>query len=80
MAWNNLTANWGINLHALARWFPYASKENLAVFKEEPIAMTRVIAKTHDLTEPEAREELENFLVLQNLAREAADFRSHDAR
>lgn len=79
MAWNNLTANWSVNLQALARRFPYANARDLDLVKEEPMAMTRVIARSHDLTEPEAREELEQFLELQNLARDAADFRSHDA-
>lgn len=79
MAWSKVTSHWNFNLQALARRFPYAASSDLKAANEEPIAISRVIAKTHDLTEPEAREELENFLDLQSLARDAADLRSRDA-
>lgn len=75
----NLASNWNFNLQALAKRFPYASAEDLTLIKDEPVAMTRVLARSHDLTEPEAREELENFLDLEALARAASDIRSHDA-
>ena len=42
--------------------------------KDEPTKISRVIAQTLDLTEPEAREELENLIDLQSLAREASRF------
>jgi len=79
VAWTKLTENWSENLQAIARRFPHVSAQMLDPLKGELMEISRVIAQTHDLTKPEAREELENFIDLQSLARKAADFRSHDA-
>ena len=79
MAWTKLTENWSENLQAIARRFPHVSAQMLDPLKDELMEISRVISQTHDLTKPEAREELENFIDLQSLARKAADFRSHDA-
>jgi len=74
VAWTKLTENWSENLQALARRFPHVSAQMLDPLKDEPTKISRVIAQTLDLTEPEAREELENLIDLQSLAREACRF------
>ena len=67
-----------INLSAFMQRFPHTPEQALEQARIGPTALSRVIAQNHDLTEPEAREELEHFLDLQSLARAALDIRSHD--
>ena len=64
MAWTKLTESWSENLQALTRRFPHVSAQMLDPLKDEPTKISRVIAQTLDLTEPEAREELENLIDL----------------
>ena len=79
MTWTDLAANWNSHLRALAQRFPYADLATLSAIKDEPLEMSRALAKSHDLTLNEAHEELEHYLLVQQLAREASDFRTHDA-
>lgn len=79
MSWNAFAGNWNDTLRTLLRRFPHADQGQLTQSKAEPDAVARHVAQTHDLTEFEAREELQDWMFVQGLAREAADLRSHDA-
>lgn len=79
MTWNELAANWGSNIRALMGRFPHADEGALTVVKDKPADLARALADAHDLTELEAREEIEDWMFLQSLARDAADIRTHDA-
>ncbi|MDB9708041.1 hypothetical protein OAA76_05660 [Planktotalea frisia] len=78
MTWAQFASNWKFNLSAFMQRFPHTPEQALEQARIGPTALSRVIAQNHDLTEPEAREELEHFLDLQSLARAALDIRSHD--
>ncbi|MGB7318166.1 MAG: hypothetical protein WBC85_09395 [Planktotalea sp.] len=78
MTWTELISNWNKHLRALARRFPHADAGALGASKDGPSAMSRVLAKSHDLTVGEAREALDDFLFVQGLARDTADIRRHD--
>ena len=79
MTWAQFASNWNVYFTVLLRHFPYATPKALEQARIGPTALSRVIAESHDLTEPEAREELDNFLALQSLARVALDMRAQDA-
>lgn len=78
MTWAQFASNWNVNLSALVQRFRHVPEQDLNQARIGPTALSRVIAKNHDLTEPEAREELEHFLDKQSLARAALDIRSYD--
>ena len=78
MTWAQFASNWNVNLSALVQRFPHVPEQDLDQARIGPTTLSRVIAKNHDLTEPEAREELEHFLDKQSLARAALDIRSYD--
>ena len=79
MTWNDLASNWNAHMRALIQRFPDADADALTMAKHEPVEMTRVLARSHDLTEREAREEIEDWMHVQGLARDTADLRAHDA-
>lgn len=80
MTWSELAKNWNSNMRALMRRFPHADASALSRAKDAPVEMSRVVAQSHDLTEFEAREEMENWLFVQGLARDTADVRRLDAK
>lgn len=75
---SDLTKNWNAHLQALAQRFPHSKIEDLRELPERPSEITKVLAKNHDLTINEAREELEDLLFVASLARDTADFRLYD--
>jgi hypothetical protein len=79
MNWTDLANDWNSNLKALIKRFPYAQENDLTSHKDAPGELTEYLAQSHHLTHREAREEMETWLFVQGLAREAADLRSHDA-
>ncbi len=79
LSWAQFASNWKANLPVLMHRFPHAKAQEFDKGKISPNALSRVIAQSHDLTEHEAREELDQFLDLQSLARSALDLRTHDA-
>lgn len=79
MNWTDLATDWTTNLQALIKRFPYAQEHDLTAHKDAPNALTDYLAQSHHLTPLEAREELETWMFLQGLAREASDLRSHDS-
>ena len=79
MTWADLTRNWSTHMRALMQRFPHAEAGAWQMAQHEPAEMTRVLAQSHDLTENEAREEMENWMFVQSLARDTTDVRSHDA-
>ncbi|WP_139292148.1 hypothetical protein, partial [Planktotalea frisia] len=58
MTWAQFAWNWKFNLSAFMQRFPHTPEQALEQARIGPTALSRVIAQNHDLTEPEAREEL----------------------
>ena len=76
MNWHHVTANWIAIRDRLARRFPHADPKTLAHPPRDKGWLARHLAEAHDLTIFEAREELEDFLSVEDLARQVMDLRA----
>jgi len=65
MTWDQLVIDWNLYLRALLRRFPLLDPKALLLAKKQPEELCALLARSHDLTECEAREELENILFSQ---------------
>jgi hypothetical protein len=69
MSWHHITADWPSTKKRLRRRFPHLCEETLDSPPRDRGALTRHLATTHHLTLFEAREELDDFLHIESLAR-----------
>ena len=76
MPWHHLSANWAALSGRLLQRFPHIDQARLSEAPRDSSALTRHLAESHDLTLGEAREELEHFLSIADLARQAPDLRA----
>lgn len=76
MTWSDLTENWGLWFARMKRRFPNLDDSAMPFLKADRQRFESYLADRHDLTMVEAREELDDFLMVENLAREAFDYRS----
>ncbi|MCT4556114.1 MAG: hypothetical protein N4A53_15640 [Pelagimonas sp.] len=76
MSWHHLSANWSALRGRLEQRFPHMDKSRLDQPPRDSAALTRHLAEVHDLTLGEAREELEHFFSIADLARQAPDLRA----
>ncbi|MGX9354362.1 hypothetical protein ACS3SW_04140 [Roseobacteraceae bacterium S113] len=75
MTWSEFTT--GVTSYAtrLRARFPHVDDETLATIND-PVAFVQKVAQTHDLTPLEAREEIDDLLFVESLARQASDIRA----
>lgn len=77
MTWSDLTTNWAEWTQRIKQRFPNLDDGAMPFAKTNRERFEAYLADTHDLTLSEAREELDDFLFVEQLAREAFDFRAH---
>lgn len=75
---HTLSLNWNQHLRAFLRRFPHVDPKGLGAVKNRPDELSKLIAQSHELTQSEAKDELANFILIQSLARTAADYRAHN--
>ncbi|MGH1577132.1 hypothetical protein [Planktotalea sp.] len=73
MNWSDLSVDWTTFLTAVARRFPYLDASLFRRSNTDLSTLVQAVAQSHDLTEHEAREELEDFLLIQSLSRDMAE-------
>ena len=78
MIWSKPHVRAAHDVTTLVDHFPYAKASKLVQAKGQARALTRYLAESHELTEPEVKEQLELFTRLQSLARGASDIRVQD--
>lgn len=78
MTWKDFSANFASNLMNLTRRFPNADKQVVSERMSNRAMLTSYLAESSQLTPFEVQEELDDWLFVQGLARDAADLRSHD--
>ncbi|TNF63694.1 MAG: hypothetical protein EP307_04645 [Rhodobacteraceae bacterium] len=78
MTWSDLTGNWGAWFARIKTRFPNLDDGAMPFLKQDRDRFEAYLAQTHDLTLEEAREEFEDFLYVESLAREAMDLRARD--
>ncbi len=76
MTWSDLTQNWSEWFARIKDRFPNLDDGAMPFAKTNRERFEAYLADTHDLTLVEAREELDDFLFVENLAREAFDYRA----
>ena len=76
MTWHHLSANWDAIVHRLQSRFPNLDRDSIAEPPRDSRALMAHLAEAHDLTLFEARQELQDFLDIETLARQASDLRA----
>lgn len=79
MIWNELAQNWGTWFERIRNRFPHVDPTAREELGQDQRALLAHIAKTHELTVNEAKEEFNDFLYIETLARDAPDYRAHQA-
>lgn len=75
MTWTDLTTNVSSYIERLKTRFPHIDEATLEQARD-PGDLISHVAKRHDLTPFEAHQEIEDWLFVEALARQAADFRA----
>lgn len=78
MTWSELTNNWSSALTRLQFRFPNADKKTVATLPSSRKVLARYLAEQNDLTEFEADQQLQDWLLVENLARQAPDIRASE--
>ena len=73
MTWTDLTANVARYVPILVRRFPNTEPDLLDLHGTSADTLVAHVADRHDLTPFEAREEIEDLLFVQDLARQASE-------
>ncbi|MBY6115716.1 hypothetical protein KUW12_14635 [Antarctobacter heliothermus] len=76
MDWHELSANWDNMFGKLKRRFPAIDRSSLSEAPRDCRVLTQHIADMHELTPNEARDALQDFLHLEDLARRASELSS----
>ncbi len=76
MTWHLLSANWSHLKTRLSTRFPHLDFKAFTEPPRDRRALVQHLAETHHLTFFEAYEELEDFLNVEDLARQVMDFRA----
>ncbi len=70
MTWTELTADWGASFQRLKTRFPNLDDGSMPFLKLDRGRFEAYVAETHQLTIEEAKQEFEDFLYAESLARE----------
>ena len=76
MTWSDLIQDWGYLYRKLKTRFPNLDDGSMPFLKQDRGRFEAYVAETHNLTLEEARQELEDFLFVEALAREAVAARA----
>lgn len=76
MNWTDLTANWGNSIRLLKSRFPHIDEKVVQDAAQDPDSVIAHLARQHDLTDSEAREELQDWAFVQSLARQSSELRA----
>lgn len=79
MTWSDVTQNWADVFNRLKNRFPNLDDGAMPFAKTDRERFEAYLAHTHDMTVSEAREELNDVLFVETLAREAFDIRARSA-
>lgn len=69
MIWTHHSPYRAQSLQTLCHYFPHASVQDLERLSDDPQDMTHYLAKRHDLTQQEVREQLEQIFDRKDLER-----------
>ncbi len=69
MFWDQLLKSWQINLPMIRSRFPHADERALDALHQGHQSFAELMARTHDLTLREAREEVEDWLHILHISR-----------
>lgn len=75
MNWTDLTSNIAKHLNRLKARFPNIDETEMYEFTDKTLIVDHVAAR-HDLTPVEAREEIDDWLFVESLARQASELRA----
>lgn len=78
MTWAELTANWAHWFKRIKTRFPHLDDSAMPFLKQDRGRFEAYLADRHNLTLDEAREEFEDFLYIETLAREASHLLDKD--
>lgn len=70
MNWSDIQSNWAVCASRLESRFPKLDRHELWKLRRSRSSFEAYLAQSHDLTLGEAREEVEDFLFIEGLARE----------
>ncbi|MCA0872892.1 hypothetical protein LCL97_18835 [Seohaeicola saemankumensis] len=73
MDWSDLTQNWGAAFARMKLRFPHLDDGSMPFLKLDRDRFEAHLADTHQMTLDEARQEFEDFLYIETLAREVGD-------
>lgn len=76
MTWTDLTANMARYVPMLVQRFPNTEPDVLDLHATTADTLVAHVADRHDLTRFEARQEIDDLLFVQSLARQAGDLRA----
>ena len=76
MTWSDLIKNWSLSFSRIQERCPNLDDSAMPFVKSDRARFEAYLADRHDLTLSEAREELDDFLYVEALAREAFDYRA----
>lgn len=65
MPWSIVTKDWTRFVQSLCSWFPYFDETAVQRFRGDRAKLVVYLAESHDLTEDEASEQLEDWFALQ---------------
>ncbi|MEL7212092.1 MAG: hypothetical protein AAGK92_05480 [Pseudomonadota bacterium] len=68
MFWDQLLKSWQVNLPMIRSRFPHADERALVALHQGHQAFAALMARTHDLTLQEAREEVDDWLHVLRLS------------
>lgn len=77
MDWSDLTRNWAHAFDRMKTRFPNLDDASMPFLKLDRSRFEAYLAETHQMTLREAREEFQDFLYIETLAREEAESRAH---
>lgn len=77
MQWTDMTRNWGTWYRRLQTRFPHLDDGAMPYAKVDRSLFEAYLAETHNLSVTEAREEIDDFLFVEKLARECEN--EHEA-
>lgn len=70
MNWTDLKTSWTTQTHKLVARFPYLERKAVAAFKGDQTEFAEYLAGSHHLTVSEAKEELEDYMYSEMMARD----------
>ena len=72
MTWTELTLDWTVLIERMKCRFPRIDDSAMSLCHQDRTRFELYLARLHNITQTEVREEIEDFLYVETLAREAS--------